>query len=367
MQPPSALEELEPLLSQSALPQRSAMLRKITDLFLSHSGAYTEELAAIFDSVMGRLMEGIDQQALIALSTRLGPADRAPRGVIARLSQDDDIAVAGPVLEQSGALDDDQLAAVARTKSQAHLAAIAGRRKIAVPITDILTERGDDDVRRKLAGNEGARFSHAGFSRTIQRAQADAALAVALASRIDLPPELFEALVEKATAEVRSRLVANAGVAMRRRIAEVLCSISEKVARAANGGGEDSGTGGRAMFAHDPAQARERLARSIETRNLTALIEALASAAGAPGDAVADLVRQQSEEGVLIAGKAAGLGWPQMQDVLSLAIPGKAGDIDEMKRLFSRFANLSPASAQRAVGVMRASRTRMASELLRAL
>ena len=47
------------------------------------------------------------------------PIDRAPVNVIGRLSYDDDIDIAGPILEQSNVLTDDDLVEIASTKSQA--------------------------------------------------------------------------------------------------------------------------------------------------------------------------------------------------------------------------------------------------------
>ncbi len=68
-----------------------------------------------------------------------------------RLATDNEISVAGPVLRQSSRLNDADLIGIARTKSQAHLLAIAGRTGIAEPVTDVLVKRGDREVARNLA------------------------------------------------------------------------------------------------------------------------------------------------------------------------------------------------------------------------
>src|SRR5205814_6574750 len=107
----------------------------------------------------------------------------APLNVIHRLAFDDEIAVAGPVLRESERLDDDTLVANASIKSQAHLLAISQRKIIAEQVTDVLVERGNREVVNSVAGNEGARFSGAGFLHMVKRAEGDSILAEHLGLR----------------------------------------------------------------------------------------------------------------------------------------------------------------------------------------
>ena len=61
------------------------------------------------------------------------------------------------------------LADIAKTKSHRHLAAIATRPHLTEPVTDILVERGNSDLVRKIAANE---------------------LATTIAARSDVPEEV---------------------------------------------------------------------------------------------------------------------------------------------------------------------------------
>jgi uncharacterized protein (DUF2336 family) len=174
------------------LPSSQHLLvqRQVTDLFLSCSAFYNERQAAILTGLMGRLIERVDRRALLDLSGRLAAVDNAPANVIGRLSSDNDIAIAGPVLEKSNVLTDENLAAIAKVKSQDHLLAIAGRKRIGEIVTDVLVERGNIDVARKVAGNPGALFSELGFVKIVHVASGNEALAIALACRKDVPEEL---------------------------------------------------------------------------------------------------------------------------------------------------------------------------------
>ena len=166
------------------------ILRRVTDLFLVDAGNYSDEQVAIFDDVISRLIEDIGQPALIELSARLAPVAKAPANVVARLSGSDDIEISGPALEKSDSLTDDTLAEIAGKKSQKHLVAIAGRARINEIVTDILVDRGNPEVARKVTANLGARLSELGFVKLIKRAKTDKPLAAAIATRTDMPSEL---------------------------------------------------------------------------------------------------------------------------------------------------------------------------------
>jgi len=89
--------------------QHLVVQRQVTDMFLGCAPTCSERQAAIFNGVMGRLVERVDRRALLELSGRLAAWDNAPANVIGRLSNDNDIAIAGPVLEKSNVLTDDNL------------------------------------------------------------------------------------------------------------------------------------------------------------------------------------------------------------------------------------------------------------------
>jgi len=353
--------EFEATLSNGSGSQRFTILRRMTDLFLAGSNSYNDEQVAIFDELIGRLIEKIERQALIELSGRLAPIDRAPVNVIGHLSRDDDIEISGPILEQSYVLTDNDLVEIAKTKSQAHLSAIAGRSRIGEPVTDVLIDRGNSEVARKVTTNAGARFSRFGLSRAVGRAESDEPLAVAVANRTDLPPELLELLVRKATAAVRERLLANARPEMKERIARVLSAVSSQVARSAAPGGVRPRGG--ATLRHDPARLRNRISRCVESRNIEELIDAFAIHCEVPVKAIKDIVQQQSDLGLLIMGRACGMGWPELQGILSVILPEKTKTPEDVKALFASFIKLTPANAQRAIRFIRTSTSKSPDEL----
>jgi len=353
--------ELEATLTHGQGSQRFTILRRMTDLFLAGSNSYTEEHVAIFDELIGRLIEKIERQALVELSGRLAPVDRAPVNVIGRLSRDEDIGISGPILEQSNVLTDHDLVEIAKTRSQAHLSAIAGRKRIGEPVTDVLIVRGNSEVAHKVTANAGARFSRFGLARAVQRAEADETLAVAVANRMELPPELLELLVRKATTAVKERLLANARPEMKARITRVLSEVSSQVARAGAPGGAQPR--GKATLLQDRSRTRDLISQCVESRRVEGLIDALAIHCEVPVNAVKNIVQQESDMGMLVLGKASGIGWPDLQGILSVAFPRKFKRPEDVQALFADFRKLTPADAQRSIRFIRTSTAKSLDKL----
>ncbi len=345
------ISELDQALEHRSGSQRFTMLRRVTDLFLAGASSYSKSHVAVFDDVMTRLIEQIEREALIELSQRLAPIDNAPVNVIGRLSRDDDISVSGPVLEQSNVLTDRDLVEIARSKSQDHLSAIAGRKTISEMVTDILVDLGNSVVAQKVTSNEGARISRKGFDRVVDRAHDDEELVDAVANRKDLPQELFEKLVRNATETVRKRLLAKSPPEMQERINKVLATVAAKVVRASAAGG-----GAKATLQPDRARLRLQILQCAKTGHAAEMLEAFATLCRVPVKVLTGLVRQGVDEGFLVLGKANELAWTEVEEVLRIAMPAKTASHQDVKKLFDKFMALSATNAQRAASFIRTSR-----------
>jgi uncharacterized protein (DUF2336 family) len=200
----SYLEDLDDAISRGTSESRTRALWHATDLLIA--GRYSEEEVSTFGKVIGRLADEIEVEARAQLSERLAHFDQAPIGVIHKLAFDDAIEVARPVLECSKQLDDTTLIANARSKSQSHLLAISKRQSLGETVTDVLVARGNRAVVNSVAGNASARFSGSSLLHMVKRAEGDSILAEQLGLRKDIPRQLFQQLIAKATDDVRKRL-----------------------------------------------------------------------------------------------------------------------------------------------------------------
>jgi uncharacterized protein (DUF2336 family) len=355
--------ELESTLAHRSGAQRAVILRQITDLFLAGAGTLSNEHIAVFDDVISRLIERIEREALIELSERLAPVDNAPAKVIGCLSRNDDIQVSGPVLEQSRVLTDPDLVEIAQTKGQSHLSAIAGRKTISEMVTAVLFGRGNADVARKVAENPGARISAHTLESVVKRARQDADLTEAVAKRTDLPQQLFDQLVQEATETVRRRLLARAAPDMRERVTKVLSQVAARVARTPTP--QTVATAGKSVVQLDLARLRARVMEAVKERHNADLAEAVAVLCQVSVKAVSELIRQGSAEGLIILGKAGGMAWPDLQEVLKVAVPGHARTSMELSALFNQYAALSAPKAQIAASFIRTSKSISRADIAR--
>ncbi|MGB9397807.1 MAG: hypothetical protein WCB69_01255, partial [Pseudolabrys sp.] len=133
--PASLLPELEDVVQHCSAEKRAETLRRITTLFLEGAPCFNAEHVALFDDVIGCLVVEIEAEALAELARRIAPIPNAPAGVVSALAKNDDIAVAGPVLNQARLADPD-LKYIAETKSQAHLLAMSTRLGISEALAD---------------------------------------------------------------------------------------------------------------------------------------------------------------------------------------------------------------------------------------
>jgi uncharacterized protein (DUF2336 family) len=182
--------EIDTAVSNASESWRSELLRRVTDLYIAFHESLNERQIAIFEDVFARLIRNAEIPALIELSTRLMPLDDAPVKLVGQLARHDDMAISSPLLENSNALTEIALIEIVTTMRQNHLMAIAGRRRVSEVLTDSLIERGNTEVLQKVLANRAAVVSELGFVKMIGLAKTDKALAAAIATRTDMPPEL---------------------------------------------------------------------------------------------------------------------------------------------------------------------------------
>jgi uncharacterized protein (DUF2336 family) len=185
------MAELDASLANRSDAQRSAMLRQVCDLFLMHAGSCRDAEVSIFDDVMMRLMGKLPREVLVELSGKLATVDNAPSNVIRRLADDNDIAIAGPLLRKSNGLTDRDLAAILAEKGAAHIKAIVDRGQLGPAVSDALIEQGDPETLRRLAANESVCFSEVGIVKLVYAAKDDQTLADLVINRKDLPAEML--------------------------------------------------------------------------------------------------------------------------------------------------------------------------------
>jgi uncharacterized protein (DUF2336 family) len=345
----SLIPELEDVIQHGSREKRAEALRRITALFLEGASGYSDEHVNLFDDVFGLLIAEIETKTRAELSNRLAPVTNAPVKVLRTLANDDDIAVAGPVLKLAPRLAEADLVDVARTKGQAHLHAISTRRALGEAVTDVLVRRGNRDVARRVADNRGARISEKSFHRLIQRAEEDGILAEKIGLRPDIPAPMFRQLLTKATAVVHRRLIAAASPEVRAAICDVLAKVSKEVGDRV--GPRDYRDAQRIVLGLDRASQLDEgvLTSFCSEGKFEEAVVALATLSKVPIKIADRLMGGDRPDPVLILCKAAGLSWPAVKAVISVR-PDAAGiSTQGLDTAFGNYGRLSASTAQRVV------------------
>jgi uncharacterized protein (DUF2336 family) len=356
--PENLLDELQSTLAHGTVARRVETLRRVTDLFINGAVDYSEEQIALFDDVFQCLIHHIEVSAKALLANRLAPIDTAPPQTIRTLAFDDIIEVAGPVLTQSMRLDDATLIETARSKSQAHLMAISKRKVLSNAVTDVLVQRGNDEVVHSTVNNPGAEFSERGFTRLVSRAEGDDELATCLGLRPALPRHLYLKLLAKASEAVRQRLEA----ANPKQAAEVPHAVREATRRARS---SKSGMTQQTAIAHalvkslfeDGRLDEHQVAQFAEGGKFDEANAAIAALANVPVAVAESMMVETRAEGVMILCKVSGMSWSTVRAIINLRDDLSGSEPTDLQVCKDTYERLRPSTAQQVLRFHRMQQT----------
>ena len=345
LQPDSIIAELENAVRSGSSDKRVSTLRRVTDLFLHDGERLSEDQIKLFDNVLCHLVTRVENRARAELSARLAPIDYAPFDVVQHLARDDEIAVAGRVLVTSSRLRTSDLVEIASTKGQDHLLAISGRTNLPEAVTDVIVDRGERKVIRRLANNASARFSDTGYSKIVARSEADAELIEILGLRVDLPLKFLRDLLERATDAVRDRLMALAPPELKEEISRVLKAIS---AAAQENARDFSRAETLVKRLKDTNELNDdAIIRFAETKQFDEVSASLAILGSVPTEMMARLLEGPRSDLILIPCKSGGLSWVTVESILCNR-PSKQKIAEATLRVAAKdYGQLSLETAQR--------------------
>lgn len=344
----SLMDELEEAVHSGSRERRVDTLRRITDLFLVAPAQLSNEQIGVFDDVLAHLVARVETKARAELANRLAPVAQAPTDIVRRLAQDDEIAVAGPVLTQSTRLTTEDLVSIAQQKGQAHLRAIAGRDNVEEQVTDVLVNRGDREVMHALAANAGAAFSDIGYSTLVKRAESDESLVEKLGRRIDIPLQLFRELLLRATEAVRAQLLAAAGSERQDEIRKILANISQDIEREAPAERNFEDAQRLVSLLKETGRLNEGEVHTFaKHERYEETIAGIAALCSVPVELIERLAQSGRTDALLVPCKAAGFGWVTVRAILDLR--GRHNEIadHDMDVAMKEFSKLSAPTAAR--------------------
>jgi uncharacterized protein (DUF2336 family) len=330
-----SLSGLEDVAAGEESPRRDAILSALTNQYVELEPRLSDRHIELYDNVFRVLVKGIELQARLALSEKLGPMKRAPREIIRDLANDPYAIVAGPVLQHSPVLDEVDLVDVARNQSEAHRAAIAQRNDINTVVTDVLVGRREQSVLVALVGNGTAHLSNEGAATLADVAVANEVVAQALAARLALPATAVTQLLSAARAVVVNTLVHAEPEARAR-------DISEAVGEAVNVVKSlPQDTGG------DITDQQIVALYGMDAFDEVAL--ALSSRCGIREATVLRAIHARSADGLMIVMKAANMGRSYVEAMLSIKLKAQIGDYG-LKELLGQYDRVNASEPERMLG-----------------
>jgi uncharacterized protein (DUF2336 family) len=347
---PLLIPGLEEIVRGDDPKRRADAARRIADLFLQGAAHFRTEHVDVFDGVLVSLVPDTEVIARANLAERLSQLDNAPRALVGQLAREDDIAVAGPLLRRSPVIDEQALIEIARAKGQDHLMAMTERPALSPALTDVMVDRGDRDVVRRTAKNKGAKFSPAGYSTLVKRAEKDGVLTLAVGQRDDLSDEHLKELLAGSIDVIRRRLFDVVKPERQAAIKQAMTHIDSAMAPVAN----------RRNF--EPAQRVILALREAGGLNETTLLgfakayryeESIASLSAMSGVKIPTLDRLiagDRYDPIIIVGKNLGLEWATVRALILLRLgPNRAISPADIEGARVNFARLMPETAERVV------------------
>jgi Uncharacterised protein conserved in bacteria (DUF2336) len=346
----AVIEEVERAFISGTPERRDDMLLRVTDLFLTAPATLTREQALLFDNIVQSLTAHLEHRSLVALSIRLAGSANAPIQLVQRLASNDAIEVAGPLLAGSELLSDQNLVAIAESKSQLHLGKIAERPRLSSTVTDVIVERGDRNVVQKVAANSGASFSRVGMSTLVMRADGDDELIKTIAVRTDISPFVFGQLINYATEQARKHLMAAARPELREALTQIMLNVSGRMNLLAVSS-SDWAAAQRLVdsFVQDTELTKAKVLEFADCNKITEMIVALSALSRIPNDLICKLVGDQYGFGAMVLCKAINLNWCATHAVLTVSRTemDKSSRNVHLEELAEDFDRLSVWSAQR--------------------
>jgi len=353
----SIADEIEAAIGGGSTAKCIETARRVTDLFLVSAGHFNGEQLELFDNVLERLVKAIElrsiadisaRMALADMSAQLAPIAQAPPTVIRQLAGNDEISIAAPVLQESPRLGDGDLIEIAQGKGEQHLLAISGRWWLKEAVTDALLSRRFPSVSRRVVGNPGARISAGGFAIIVTQAEDNPELAVEAGIRVDLPAQLRQKLLNKATEAVRTRLLSRAPPHLFEEIRSAITTAKASADREMSDVRDFTAARGFVARLKEKDKLDEAmLAGFARQKKYEETVAALAELSHSTIDVIRPLMQSLRDDGLLVACKAAKLSWETTAAVLDCRYSTGSVGAAELARARSHFTAMTAENARR--------------------
>lgn len=170
---------------ETDVAQTDALMHGMAQLFSQISQKCDNKKISHYDDVLCQLSNMVSDDSLAQVAHMLAPLERAPSNIVIDLARRN-IEIAGPLLEQSTVLTDENLAHIAAHHSEDHRVSIARRAHLVAPVTQAIIQHSQGPSAIQIAKNKGAEFKLETYKMLLRKAKQNTHLADALKSRGDV-------------------------------------------------------------------------------------------------------------------------------------------------------------------------------------
>lgn len=203
---PAEIEDLFALARDTSLRARMRLVKVVGDVFATRDAVLSERERALINEILEKLVGDFEMSVRRSLARRLADVADAPPALVNALANDD-IEVARPILMKSAVLRDGELIEIVCNRTRQHQIAVALRRDLSEPVSEVLVETGSEDVIRVLLENASARISQATMEYLVDQARHVDAFQEPLVDRKDLGGTLAQRLYRYVSAALRIRIL----------------------------------------------------------------------------------------------------------------------------------------------------------------
>ena len=193
----SAFSNFHVLNNSSDSVECAVLMRNMAKLFQHVVDRCDDEQIAKYDEVLCQLADVVEAEARADVAKLLAPLGRAPGSVVIKLANDE-IEVAGPLLEFSSVLSDDDLIEIVKGQSDQHSFANAGRNPVTDRVGSEIAECASSDAIVRLVENQNAQIGQKTGTVLIARAESDKSIAQSLHNRKNVNWQEVHALLSAA-------------------------------------------------------------------------------------------------------------------------------------------------------------------------
>ncbi|MBA4226776.1 MAG: hypothetical protein C0456_09100 [Hyphomonas sp.] len=185
---------------------QEALLRRILDVVSMPASRIPPQDRQMAGDILLDMLFHAGERERVMCSTRLAASREAPRRLLRYLAQSN-FTVARPLLEESEAFDDCDLAEIVRQTTPEHRLTVARRRNLSVAVTAAISDVGEPHVMRELLANRTAAFAETTMDRLIAASRDEPSYCPLLVDRIELRPSHAMAMFWWADAATRRKIL----------------------------------------------------------------------------------------------------------------------------------------------------------------